>query len=178
MTLFRGKVEISDVQQGGKNNIQLVGTNNTVNQYFVTPLTEVKKASIVQEVIDDLLELSVSFEATEPDVKFFDIENKIDYNQIVCYKASFEFFMSNKQVIQSRLDFLESVSNPLATKKLFAVIKNIYHKYTSVQNPDDIISLMQEDLSKSLDQDSYDNISFIPSVIFYVFSECQIFKKP
>jgi hypothetical protein len=181
MSLFPSKNEFSGVTQDGQGNTQQIAT--TINNYtnVTTPLAEAKKASIIQEVIEDILELSISLEVTELDVKFFDIEKKVDYNQIISYKSSFDFFMNNKQVIQSRLDVLESVSNPLATKKLFTVIRNIYHKYINLANPDEIVKAMQDELTSSLltaDPDNYDNITFVPSVIFYVFSECQIFKKP
>jgi len=178
MSIFPPKNEISGITQDGQGNTQQIAT--TINNY-TTPLAEAKKASIIQEVIEDILELSINLEVTELDVKFFDIEKKVDYNQIISYKSSFDFFMNNKQVIQSRLDVLESVSNPLATKKLFTVVKNIYHKYINLSNPDEIVRAMQDELTSSLltaDPDNYDNITFVPSVIFYVFSECQIFKKP
>ncbi|MCJ9033640.1 hypothetical protein [Acinetobacter nosocomialis] len=182
MQLFPPKHEVSNVSQDGQGNTQqIAATINNTYTNITTPLAEARKASILQEVIEDILELSVSLEVTELDVKIFDIEKKVDYNQIVGYKASFDFFMSNKQVIQSRLDVLESIGNPLATKKLFTVIRNIYHKYIHLTNPDEIIKAMQDELTTSLltaEPDNYDNITFVPSVIFYVFSECQIFKLP
>ena len=76
---------------------------------------------------------------------------------------------------------LENNLTPLATNKLFMVIRNLYHKYVYLKDPDSIIGQMQTELSNILlasNPENYDNISYVPSIIFYVFSECQIFKKP
>ena len=180
MNFFQPDTKISGVSQDGRGNTQQIAETIT-NITVTSPLNEAKKANIIQEIIEDIIELAVSFEVTEPDVKVYDIEQKVDYNKITRYKESFDFFMGNRQVIQSRIDVLESISNPLATRKLFTVISNIYHKYTHIRDPDEIIHSMQSELTTSLmaiDPTNYDNISFVPSVIFYVFSECQIFKKP
>jgi len=180
LPFFQPENSFSDIRQDGSNNNQQIA-KKIVNNYLTTPVKEVKKASILQQVIEDILELAVQIEVTEIDVKAYSIEHKIDYNQIVCYKESFEFFMNNKQVIQSRLDILETSGNALATKKLFAVIQNFYNKHRYINIADDIIRAMQDELSSYLfeiEPENYENISFVPSVIFYVFSECQIFKKP
>lgn len=180
MSLFPPENQFSEIEQEGQNNTQQIA-HTIINNGLTSPLKEIKKASIIQEIIEDILDLAMQLEATELDVRAYSIENKIDYNEIICYRESFDFFMGNKQVIQSRLDILESNGNALATKKLFTVIQNIYNKYTHIRKADDIITSMQTELSSSLlrvDPNNYDNISFVPSVIFYVFSECQIFKKP
>lgn len=181
LPFFQPENSFSEISQDGSNNSQQIANSIVNNNYLTTPVKEVKKASILQQVIEDILELAVQIEATEIDVKAYSIEHKIDYNQIECYKESFDFFMNNKQVIQSRLDILETSGNALATKKLFAVIQNIYNKHIYIKIADDIIRAMQDELSSSLlkiEPENYENISFVPSVIFYVFSECQIFKKP
>lgn len=174
------KVDISEVTQGGSNNTQQVA-KTIINNYGTTPFNESKKSFIIQDIIENIIELELSFEASEVDVKIYDISKKVDHNRIEIYKEAFDFFMGHRQVIQSRLHALENNLTPLATNKLFMVIRNLYHKYVYLKDPDSIIGQMQTELSNILlasNPENYDNISYVPSIIFYVFSECQIFKKP
>ena len=170
------KLNIDDVSQSGSGNTQIVAKVVHVNNP-TTPLKESKKSSIIQDIID----LELSFEEYELDVKAYDIQKKVDHNKIESYRNSFEFFMGHRQLIQSRLLALENNLTPLATNKLFKVIRNLYFKHVSLKDPDEIISKMCTELSSVLQKENsicYDNITYIPSIIFYVFSECQIFSKP
>lgn len=172
--------EFSEIKQSGSDNLQVVGKGNTIN-YYISPAMVAKQSSIIQEVLEGIIELEITLDVVQLDTTPFDIEGKIDYNKISIYKNSFEFFMEHKFIIEDRLNTLETNGIPLATKRLFVVVKNIYIKYCSEKNPDEIIRLMQEELKSDLiaaNITGHDNITFIPSIIFYVFSECKIFKKP
>lgn len=172
--------EFSEIEQSGSYNLQVVGKDNTIH-YYTTPATVAKQSSIIQAILEDIIELEITLDVVQPDTIPFDIEGKIDYNEIIIYKSSFEFFMEHKFIIEDRLSTLEANGMPLATKKLFVVVRNIYIKHCSVKDPDEIIRLMQEELKSDLiaaNSTSHDNITFVPSIIFYVFSECKIFKKP
>jgi len=184
MPLFSKTPQVSDVQQSGENNSQQIANNidnSKTTNIFTTPANEASKSSIIQDILENIIDLEIEFEATKPDTTPFDIEGKIDHNDITLYKESYEFFMGHKFLIEDRLKTLEDSGNHLASKKLFSVIRNIYHKHLHLNNPDRIISLMQDELKKDLiinNMTSHDNIMFVPSIIFYVFAECKIFKKP
>ena len=83
LPFFQPENNFSEISQDGSNNNQQIA-KKIVNNYLTTPVKEVKKASILQQVIEDILELAVQIEVTEIDVKAYSIEHKIDYNQIVC----------------------------------------------------------------------------------------------
>ncbi|MFA2950603.1 hypothetical protein [Acinetobacter pittii] len=77
MQLFPPKHEVSNVSQDGQGNTQQIAATISNTYNITNPLAEARKASILQEVIEDILELSVSLEVTELDVKIFDIEKKL-----------------------------------------------------------------------------------------------------
>ncbi|WP_139853268.1 hypothetical protein [Acinetobacter pullicarnis] len=172
--------ELSEIEQGGINNTQQVAMA-IHNHYPTTPLDESKKEGILQTIIVNLIELVVPTTVDELDVQPYEIEKKIDFNNLTYYKEPFDFYMDNKQLIQYRLDHLVNNSDPLATEKLFKVIRLSYFKHLKCNDSNEIIRCMEDELSQSLlkiDPSNFENIMYIPSIIFYVFSECKIFKKP
>lgn len=178
MSLFSRNPDVSDIHQSGIRNTQQIA--DTITNYM-SPANEAAKSCILQQVLEDIIELEVTLEVTPLDTIPFDIERKIDLNKIYAYRDSYEFFMGNKFVIEERLNVLEVNGNPLARKKLFTVVRNIYHNHCAIQDPDAIIKLMNDELKLDLMTHniiSHDNITFLPSIIFYVFAECKIFKKP
>lgn len=178
MAILPRRPEFSGVTQSGTDNLQQVGNGNTINNYL-SPALEAKKSSIFQDILEDIIELEVTLDVSQPDTVPFNIESKISHNKILFYKEAYEFFMAHRFIIEDRLSTLEANGNPLATKKLFIVVKNIYNKYCLIKDPDEIITLIQNELKADLiNVTSHDNITFIPSIIFYVFSECKIFEKP
>lgn len=174
MTSLFDRTEYSDIRQEGENNTQQIGT---INNYYSN---ESRKSGIIQKILQNIIELSVNLDASEPDVKSFSLIRKIEHNKIIIYKRALDFFLINKFIIQSRLDVIESLEDPLATKKLFTIVRNLYYQNIMLDHADDIIKSISEQLKDSLNSCTLeiDDLSFIPSIIFYVFSECQIFEKP
>lgn len=178
MSFLSNQAKISNTQQSGNGNRQHFGD---IHYHETSPALEAKKSSIIQDILENIIDLSVTLEASTPDTVPFDIERKIDHNCIIYYKTALEILMENKFIIEERLNILETNGNTLARQKLFKVVRNIYSNHCRYEDPDEVIRCMELELKNELTKFKtlgYDDITFIPSIIFYVFTECKIFKKP
>lgn len=179
MSFLPNKAQVSNTRQSGNGNYQHFGDN--IIYEGTSPALEAKKSSIIQEILENIIDLSVTLEASTPDTIPFDIERKIDHNCIKYYKIALEILMENKFIIEERLNILENNGNSLARQKLFKVVRNLYVNHCHYEDPNDVVKCMEVELKEELTKLTnlgYDNINFISSIIFYVFAECKIFKKP
>lgn len=153
-----------------------------VDKLFIVDQLPITKPSIIQEVLEGIIELSDhDIEATEPDIRPYTIQEKIDYNEIVAYKESYEFYMSDRHIIAHRLKSLENGKNPLASKRLYKFVQRIYSKHCHHKNPDIRIKCVNEEIESNLrriEGISLDDMAVVASIVFYVFSKCHIFHKP
>lgn len=149
---------------------------NIINQ-----LPTNKKISIIQEVLEGILDLDIELQPIVLDTTDYTIIDKIDHNKIKCYKVALDFYMQDSFLIEQRLNFLNTQKQATSSQRLYAFVKRIYMKHCSQADPDqritDICNEIKNDLIK------YPNISdedtaLVPIIVFYVFSKCHIFEKP
>lgn len=183
MVFGGSKNEFSNVGIDGNGNS--IDVAETINKTYITnnppPIPNYIKMSIIQQILQGILELDSHSEIIELDVQSFSIEEKIDYNKIIAYKEAYEIYMEDKILIEQRLKFLEINENPLASTNLYRFIKRIYAKHCRHKDPDMIIQHMCNEIKSDLSVDpniNCDDIALIPAIIFYVFTKCHIFKKP
>lgn len=183
MVFGSSKNEFSNIELDGNGNS--IDVANTINKTYVTNnpayIPKYIKISIIQQILQGILDLNINSEIIELDVQSFSIEDKIDHNKIIAYKEAYEIYMEDKILIEQRLRFLEISENPLASKNLYGFIRRIYAKHCRHKDPDIIIQHMCNEIKSDLSVDpdiSCDDVALIPAIIFYVFTKCHIFKKP
>lgn len=157
--------------------------NNDNRKYLtlVSQLPIAKKKSIIHEVIEGILEIQTATSPTLPDTKDYDIRDKIDHNKIRSYKQAYDMYIQQSYLIDDRLSFLNKNKHPMSSQRLYTFVKNIYLKHCDKADPDQRIHCICEEIKGDLSNDpdiSIEDSSFIPIVVFYVFSKCHIFEKP
>ena len=116
MSLFPPENQFSEIEQEGQNNTQQIA-HTIINNGLTSPLKEIKKASIIQEIIEDILDLAMQLEATELDVEVVDEEEvDLDTINVGCavkvYDITFEEEMDFKIVGSTEANSLEGkISN-------------------------------------------------------------------
>lgn len=153
--------------------------NQTIIKVSQMPIT--KKSSIIQEVIEGILDLNIDLHPIELDTADYTIHDKIDHNKIEAYKVAFDLFMQESYLIEQRLRFLDSNKSATSSQRLYHFVKRVYMKYCGQADPDTRILCICNEIKNDLNE--YPNISnedeaLVPIVVFYVFSKCHIFEKP
>lgn len=179
MAFDTSKINAKDIaQNGGTRNVLAIGETVYVT---TSPIEVARQASIIQDILENIIDSNVTVEPHFPDVHSYSILRKIEHNKIISYKNAYSIFMENRIIIARRLEFLENNGKELATEKLYKIVKLIYAKHCQYENPDQIIRCMCDELKEDVNKDnrmSNDDTAYIPAIIFYVFSECQFMTKP
>lgn len=153
--------------------------NNITYIYNTLPLH--KKKSIIQDILEGILDLDIESSPIILDTKDYTIRDKINYNNITAYEKAFDILIQDSFLIEQRLNFLNAQKDPKSSHKLYDYIKRVYAKHCGQSTPDEIIRCMCDEIQDNLAK--YPNISdedvaLIPVIVFYVFSKCHIFEKP
>lgn len=154
--------------------------NSTTNIYY-NGLPISKKTSIIQEILEGILDLDTKLQPVIPNTTDYTIYDKIKYNEIQSYNKAFDILMQDSFLIEQRLNFLNNQKDPSASQKLYTFIRRIYAKHCSQPTPDLIVDCICNEIQANLAK--YPNISdddaaLVPAIVFYVFSKCHIFEKP
>ena len=178
-------IEIGSNNQIHGNVTQQIG-NNTYNDFSINinainQLPHNRKTSIIQEILEGILDLGIDLQPIVLDTKDYTIRDKIDYNKINCYDTAFDFLMRDSQLIEQRLNSLNNHKDPMSSQRLYSFVQRIYIKYCGQSDPDQRILYICDEIKNDLMK--YPNISdedtaLIPVIVFYVFSKCYIFDKP
>lgn len=168
---------------GSKNTI----SNSTITQQNasvinnITQLPRDKKTSVIQLILEGILELDIELQSTVLDTAGYTIQNKINHNNITCYRDAFELYMQESLLIRDRLNFLDNNKEATSSQRLYKFVKRVYMKHCGQSNPDKriicICDEIKDDLIKSTNI-SDEELALIPVIVFYVFSKCHIFEKP
>lgn len=119
-----------------------------------------------------------------PDTQSYKIEDKIDYNELHSFKDDVENYINYYYLVDTQINS-GSENDPALNTKIIEYIKqklnrvNVTHKNES--NDSKLIflvdSIKEELISWNAELDG-DELTAVIYVIFYVFAECKIFKKP
>lgn len=162
----------------GNDNQQAVNISNT-NIYQASNVRNIQ--SNMAKLLQGISEMVDNVEPMLPDTIAFDLLKKVEYNQITLYKDHFDFYVENKSLVDSKLKILVEYGDIQCREKIVRYVRN---KWANIQNTgtaDDRINALVKVLEIDLKQHSdlnVEDISHIPHVVFYVFSECKIFDKP
>lgn len=155
----------------------------TINNYInkVGQMSIPEKKSIIQEVLEGIIDLDIEINPITLDTVDYTIHDKIDHNKITTYQVAFDLYMSDSYLIEQRLNFLNENKSATSSQRIYRFVKRIYMKHCGMFNPDQRIFCICEEIKNDLSK--YPNISdedkaLIPVVVFYVFSKCHIFEKP
>ncbi|ORF02457.1 ABC-three component system protein [Snodgrassella alvi] len=119
-----------------------------------------------------------------PDTQSYKIEDKIDYNELDSFKDDVENYINYYYLVETQINS-GSENDPALNTKIIEYIKqnlnkiNVTHKNES--NDAKLISLVEsikEELINWNAELDGDELTAVIYVIFYVFAECKIFKKP
>lgn len=160
--------------------------NGDINQHntFIDKIK--RKESSIEKIlsgIDDIVnEEKIQF--TPDDYSTYDIREKIDYNDLQVYREDYADFERHYSTIKRKINILTEIE-PNIEQKIFIFIKDKYRsgKEQILEGAaDDIINVMDDDIRSLLletnGEISLDELCYVPYVIFYVFAECKIFKRP
>lgn len=128
-----------------------------------------------------IAESSASIKFEPLDTKPFDLTNKIDYNEIAQFKEHLEDLLTTRTQIKKIIDELSETDVGIQ-EKLIKYVKDTYISSCNKEGTksDAIIESMRESIRKDLQErfSDLDGMAYIRDIIFYVFAECRIFKKP
>lgn len=142
--------------------------------------------SAIEEVLSGIYSITQDEKLCyqKPDSQPYSIEDKIDYNEISMFKNNIESFMDGYTTVrtliraglENDLSFRKKIINYISTKLMM-----INENYDNESNSSKI-NLLAESIQKQLigwnAKLDGDELTAVIYVIFYVFAECKIFKKP
>ena len=148
------------------------------NTYMVE---SVKHESAISNIFMGLSQFTTDIEYEKPDTLEYTIEEKIDYNDLSKYQDFFDDYMENYNLVKNKITIIND-EDLTFEKRLVTHIKNKYIKYyvkdiNSNVLLDKIICDIESEL-KSHSELLLEDISSTHYIVFYVFAQCKIYKKP
>lgn len=159
-------------------NANVINNDNSI--YILSQVSQAKKMSVIQLILDGILELDIELQPIVLDTTDYTILEKIDHNDITSYRVAFDFYIRESFLIEYRLRFLDNNKEPTSSQRLYNFVKRIYMKHCGQANPDDRIICICNEIKDDLISTNISNeeLALIPVIVFYVFSKCHIFEKP
>ena len=151
--------------------INIISLNNRIKE----------NESAIEKILKCITDVNIDISFEKLDITPFDVCEKIDYNDIKCYKDFLDDYMESLEIIKRKVDIIMQTDLGFENK-LFGYIKNKFrYSYSSEIKPDDIIREIIDNIKSDLKyniQINLDDFAYIDCIIFYVFAKCKIFKKP
>lgn len=107
----------------------------------------------------------------------FDIYEKIDFNELERFKESYEYFMEQYFIVDDCVNSImqqESSFSDILIRNIFSIYRDTSSVSNSNERLDKVVETIKNNLGYRLDNDS---LSYVDSIVFYVFAKCKIFKK-
>ncbi|MCT7501628.1 hypothetical protein N5S92_06470 [Aliarcobacter cryaerophilus] len=168
-------------------NIDVNGSNNKTaggNLFDLSSnymIESIKHESAIGNILMGLSHFTTDIQYERPDTIEYTIEDKIDHNKLSKYKNFFDDYMENYNLVKSKVNII--IEEDLTfEKRLITYIKNKYIKNYSKDSDtniilDNIIEEVEQEL-KMYSKLNLDDISGVHYIVFYVFAQCKIYKKP
>lgn len=159
-------------------NGEVTNHHHHTNQFLNS--TPASRIGAIQELLEGIADMEDRVAPIPTDVTPYDVRDKVTHNSLKNYSTYYDQYMDFRNIIVARLDFLSSNGQPTIKNKILNTVKRIYIHTCSVEsNNDTIVLKICEKIEKGLPPNlAIDDISYVPAVVFYVFSECHIFEKP
>lgn len=169
-------------QQGIEgNHNQQAGGDIIVNHNYPPPL-DPHTPSAIEKVLSGIYRIAVDqSQFSPPDNKTYSIEEKIDFNQVT-YFQPYDQYQEGYDLIRAQIITLSTI-DPSCEKSIIGHVCSLYREaLRKVETPDEIIGYIHSQLINALDTDdaklTLEEKGTVDFVVFYVFAECKIFKKP
>lgn len=150
--------------------------------YSTTYMAEsVKHESAISNILMGLSQFTTDIEYEKPDTLEYTIEEKIDYNDLSKYQDFFDDYMENYNLVKNKISIIND-EDLTFEKRLITYIKNKYMKHY-IKNIDSNLLLDKIVLDIEFELKTYselllEDISSTHYIVFYVFAQCKIYKKP
>ncbi len=150
--------------------------------YSISYVVEATKHnSAIENILLGISKFTADIKYEKPDTIDYTIEDKINHNKLKKYKAFFDDYMDNYNIVKNKINIFEE-QDITFEKRLISHIKNKYIiHYDKNSSSDDILHKIISNIEMELKNHSnldLEDISGIHYVVFYVFAECKIFEKP
>lgn len=172
---------------GDEQNINVTGSYNktageSLFDFSTTYITEsVKHESAISNILMGLSHFTTDIEYEKPDTVEYTIEQKIDYNELYKYKEFFDDYMENYNLVKNKIEIIND-EDVTFERRLISYIRSKFIKYSikdidSNELLDKIVSDIEQEL-KAYSSLELEDISSTHYIVFYVFAQCKIYKKP
>lgn len=151
---------------------------------FPSPPNGQRKMSSIHRILEGISDIENTVNAEQPDTQPYTIEQKIEHNKIEIYRRFLDKFRMSSWIIQTQIEFLEQNGQPMISTKLFHYVDQKFMQLLLIEpDPDTLILKICSEIKKDLEMAptpsiTLDDVAYIPSVVFFVFSKCKIFEKP
>lgn len=173
---------------GNKQNITVTGSgnktsggtlfDNSTNNYMTE---SIKHESAIGNILMGLSQFTTDIEYERPDTLEYTIEEKIDYNDLSKYQEFFDDYMENYNLVKNKITVIND-EDLTFEKRLITYIKNKYIKhYAKDIDSNVLLDKIIHDIELELKSHSdllLEDISSTHYIVFYVFAQCKIYKKP
>lgn len=167
----------------GDHNQQAGGdiNNHTAIYQNKTPVRPLSIARVLSGISECALNQSPTF--SPPDTFGYTIEEKVYYNKLERYREFYAHFLEEYNRVKTQIEAASEVDPGIETR-ITGYIKRVYvASWQATASADQIIERMLQRIEADLancdaPQLTGDDILAVNSVIFYVFANCKIFKKP
>lgn len=180
----------AEIQMSTDNNLtqKILGrgnqqAGNDINNIKIETL--IVRESTIENILKDIYKIaSKKISPKEPDTKPYTIIQKIGFNHLTIYKESYDTLMDMKDVIVRKIEVITE-TDPAAKEKIINYVttfyENLYYSENKLSSNDIVIRLInniKSELEQCAKHLSLDELHCIKYVVFFVFTECKIFKKP
>lgn len=172
-------------QQDISGNCNQQAGGNIFNIY--PPQSKDHKPSAIEKVLYGLYSIGEKqFNFSSPDTLPYTLEQKIAFNEIKSYNQYYDDFLEGCSLIKAQIE-VQSEADPGCEMALMHYVKSIYrqimitHQNTTITADEKIsriCSCLSDELKQSGANLTPEEYRAVEYVVFYVFSECKIFRKP
>lgn len=180
---------------GNKNDVSVKGSSNQTNvangSQVINNTTQILsnvvtiKPTNIQRLLEGISDLVAQEEIQISDLDLvpYNIEEKIDFNELHKYKKYIDIYRENYYIVCSRIKDLKLNGFISIEEAIFKYVQKKFMKIENLNNADfvidEIVNEIKKDLISNLGEGlNHEDLEYTSDIVFYVFSKCKIFKKP
>lgn len=166
-------------EQSGSHNQQ--SGRDIINNNFILPMN--RYDSMIGTLLQEIYNSAPVPKFSPPIAKSYTIKDKIKHNEIKVYQTHYAIYTEKKLIIRGKIEQIKQQNTDVEQKIYDYVLAQYLQVWVETKASDEIISELAECIEKKLMQHDTNNLSgeqlsYIPHIIFFVFSECKIFEAP
>lgn len=141
----------------------------------------IEHESSIGNILMGLSQFTTDVQYERPDTVEYTIEDKIDHNKLLKYKAFFDDYMENYNLVKNKVNIITD-EDVTFEKRLLKYVSNKFIKnFVKDIDPNILLDKIIDDIEFELKLHSklnLDDISGVHYIVFYVFAQCKIYQKP